>query len=702
MFKNELHSELLGVHALNSFVQHNSSPRLVMFGSHFSQKLTLKHGDEKRIQTGAESELGKHTFAVRMPVTGKIIQILDLYPRSVAEDSIPDNCESYVIYENMETHEIGSFMIPKFISHHQYFGYQLKPTQHINRLVPGSVIEKDTVLMDSPAISENGGYKFGKELNIALMSHPAVAEDGILISEDVLDKLSFNIYERRTVEFGKNDFPLNIYPDKGKYKPYPEIGDYIRDDGVIMILREFDPDLAPIDMSIFDTQEPDYTFDKAVYARGAGGKVVSVKVYHKDNPVTPTPSGMGTFVDKYSRSLTRFYKQVLDIEHRLRAERRKKYGQDHLPLEPEFHQLVIEAMTYLDQTPLGKKTQSLSLEYRKNPLDDYHIEFVIEYEIKPNIGFKLSALHGDKGVICAVEKPENMPVDADGNRADIVMDAASTVSRMNLGRLYEIYIGAACRDTTKRIRDMLKVYGQKENRVLKSLETIYQQNPQLIHDTFQYLLGFYKLITEKQYQFMVGLNDQQKLDYLASIVVHGIYLFIPPDNQKETTDIIKDLERYYPQTYGPVSYVGDSGQRITTKTNIRIGPMYFMLLEKIADDWSAVASGRLQHFGVLAPMTKSEKYMKPWHNSPVRNIGETEGRIYSGYCGREAIAEMMDRANNPFTHRQMVKNILASNQPGNIQEAVDRNIIPLGGSKPLQLFKHFVMCQGWRPVYRKG
>jgi len=381
----------MGVHALNTYAQHNSSPRSVMFSSHFSQKLTIKGGTEKRIQTGAEVEFAKHTYAVRMPVDAKIIQVIDLYPTNIAEDSIPENPESYIVYEDVQTHEIGCVIAPKFISHHQYFGYKLNP---VSNAVPGSVIAKDTVLMDSPAVSENGGYKYGIELNMALMTQPAVAEDAILISEDVLDRLSFNVYERRTVEFGKSNYPLNLYGDMEKYKPFPEIGEYVRDDGVLMILRDMDTDLAPVDMSVYDVREPDYTFDKSVYVRGPKGKVVSIRSYHNEQPTSPTPTGMMEYMDKYPRAMRRFYTRVLEVENRLRYERRKKFGDDYLPMKPEFHQLVIDAMMYLDHKPIDKKAPPLTLEHRKTPLDDYRIEFVIEYTIRPTVGFKMTDMHG--------------------------------------------------------------------------------------------------------------------------------------------------------------------------------------------------------------------------------------------------------------------------------------------------------------------
>jgi hypothetical protein len=43
---------------------------------------------------------------------------------------------------------------------------------------------------------------------------------------------------------------------------------------------------------------------------------------------------------------------------------------------------------------------------------------------------------------------------------------------------------------------------------------------------------------------------------------------------------------------------------------------------------------------------------------------------------------------------------LTADRPTNIPVAIDRQQIPLGGSKPLSLVRHVAMCGGWRMVYR--
>ncbi|MFO6284994.1 hypothetical protein ACLBVW_36075, partial [Pseudomonas aeruginosa] len=51
-----------------------------------------------------------------------------------------------------------------------------------------------------------------------------------------------------------------------------------------------------------------------------------------------------------------------------------------------------------------------------------------------------------KGVICKVMEDEDMPIDENGNRADLIIFGGSTMLRSNYGRIYEHGFGAAARD----------------------------------------------------------------------------------------------------------------------------------------------------------------------------------------------------------------------------------------------------------------
>ena len=303
-------------------------------------------------------------------------------------------------------------------------------------------------------------------------------------------------------------------------------------------------------------------------------------------------------------------------------------------------------------------------------------------------------LNISKGVIVKIVDDNHMPIDKDGNRADVVMDSASVIARMNLGRLYEHYMHSAIRDVAKTVKNILGVQAPATHNRLS------QVSPEVIKHAYMHLLRLYQIVCQKQYNFFANeITEEEKIEHLVDVINDGIYLYYPIDNDRETSEVIKNLEKAFKPTYGPVSYIGDSGVRVETISNVRIAPLYLMLLDKIADDWSSVSSGKLQHFGVLSPTTKSEKFSNPHRNSPVRTIGETEGRIFAGYCGREAIAEMMDRSNNPATQRNVAWNILNSDIPTKIEHVVDRDYIRLGGARPLQLVRHILGTAGYGIVY---
>lgn len=289
-----------------------------------------------------------------------------------------------------------------------------------------------------------------------------------------------------------------------------------------------------------------------------------------------------------------------------------------------------------------------------------------------------------------------MPVDVNGNRADVVMDAGSIINRMNIGRFYEHYFASVSREAKYKVKQMLNL-----NRdAVISIDYLDTLSEQIKHTAHQYLLDLYSIISERQYQFYKQLNNDEIDQHLLSVVNKEVYIYYPIENDKDIIQTIDTIENScYKPTYGQITYVGNSGEQSITENKVRIAPLYLMALDKIADDWSSVASGKLQHFGILSPIIKTEKFAYPFRNSPVRTISETEGRIFASYCGREAIAEMMDRSNNPLTQRNLIWNLLSTEKPTNVDELVDRNLVTLGGSKPIQLVKHMMECGGFVPVY---
>ncbi len=290
-----------------------------------------------------------------------------------------------------------------------------------------------------------------------------------------------------------------------------------------------------------------------------------------------------------------------------------------------------------------------------------------------------------------------MPIDKFGRRADVILDPAATINRMNLGRLYEHYINDLLEQTEIKLRQMTGF-----NPVME-FDDLLQIDINKINEALNYILGLLDILSPKQKNFVMNLSDKDKIEYLYSVMKEQISLYMPPNTEINLPEAIMRIEQsvYRPDT-GPVTYTGNSGDKTTTVNNIRIADLYMMLLDKIADDWSSVSISKLQHFGIISPQNKSEKFSYPYRNSPVRTMGESEGRVMVGYTPLENTAELLDRSNNPLTMRSMVQNILEAEVPTNIDRLIDRNKIPYGSNKPLQMINHIFNTAGFKISYRKG
>ena len=73
------------------------------------------------------------------------------------------------------------------------------------------------------------------------------------------------------------------------------------------------------------------------------------------------------------------------------------------------------------------------------------IRVYIAQKRKISVGDKMSGRHGNKGVISRILPVEDMPFMPDGTPVDVVLNPLGVPSRMNLGQVLEVHLGAAAR-----------------------------------------------------------------------------------------------------------------------------------------------------------------------------------------------------------------------------------------------------------------
>lgn len=675
--ENELHRELLAANALNPWTGYNSSPRGSMFASHLGQSLNILGATPRRCLSGVEREFGKYTFSIKMPCDAQIIRRLDRYPRNLSGDSIKENPETLIIYEDVNTKEVGCLSLTRFKSLDRQFGFRYKYKPVESKLVPGQYVPKGTVIADSPAVTDSGDYMYGIEAETAFMSVPQVIEDGAVVRKGFLKELTTRGYESRVANWGNRRYPINLYGDENHYKPFPDIGDRIREDGLLFALREYDELLGPVDMTPKALMEPDFFYDRLIYAE-PGARVVDVVVHHDINAnYHPTPVGMEVQTEKYRKANSAFYKSIEEEYFRLKGRRK-----DSLRLTPEFQRLVVEAFSDSAMTRSSGRKEKVVRTFRRNEIDDWRVEVTFEYDIVPTIGFKFTGTHGNKGIICDVWEDEKMPVDSKGNRADFIMDGDSVVKRMNIGVMYEQYINACSREVTQKVRELIG--GETKEELARAWE---------------YLLGYYKIVSPPMYDVFVGGNYSYEPEHhLKEVAKNGVYLYLPSDNPVAYADVVRELRVKYPAHIGPVSYVGRSGKPSVTTSDVLIGSMYIILLEKTGEDWSGVSSAKLQHFGIPAKLTNADKYSAPGRAQPVRFLGESEVRLVSAMAGAPVTADLLDQSNSPGVHKEIVYNIAKAEQPTNVERIIDRHKLPVGQGRPMVFLRHMFECAGVRMV----
>lgn len=665
--ETDIDIRLMGLTGLNPYARHNSSPRAAMFTKHVGQMLVISNPEVRRIQSGIDREFGRYTHSIKFDNNSLVLRVIPQYPVSLRTSNIRYNPMTTVIYEDADSdnQEVGVKQIPGYHTLHQQFGFNFKQSRRFTDYIrEKAAIPAGTIVANSPNVDEDGNYRYGINAKVAYTSQVGGIEDGIVVSKSFLKKLKIMVYEDRTIQFGTKKLPLNLMGNDEVFKIIPDVGERIREDGVLAVLRDFNPELAPADLSVEAMQEPN-TFDEYTYGH-PGAEIVNIRIVHNPSKDDIMLTNMDEQLHKYLNAQNRYFQEIVKVYNNLRRETRGRVN-----ISNELHRLVSDAMAMTDEK------NKLKYNDKNNKLDCWALTVTFRYQLQADIGYKLTDMSGGKGVICGVKEDHEMLLDSDGNRADIEMDADSVAKRMNLAKLYEQYVNASGSATQKRIAKMIE-----------------KDNSKMGYDiAFEYALGFYKLTSPFTYE-MVGRAMLDPRDHINGIIKNGFYLSVPTDNPISHIDMVRLLQEHYPACYGPCTYVGQTGKTIVTKNPILIGEVYFLLLDKIANDFSSVSSAKLQHYGLPAKPTRKNKYSGPTRVSPTRTAGESEVRLFVNVAGGKATADLLDRSTNPLVHQEIVKGILNAEQPTNVDNYVDRNKFRVGNGTILNLTRHILACGG--------
>lgn len=277
-----------------------------------------------------------------------------------------------------------------------------------------------------------------------------------------------------------------------------------------------------------------------------------------------------------------------------------------------------------------------------------------------------------------------MPQTLDGSiKADIVMEPASVVSRLNVSRLYEQYFCGMSRKTQQLIKDAI---GVKQG---------HEYTTEEINKGFEILLGLLKIIGTEQYDAYAALtSEESKREIIHECVHKEVYILYRVSSKKGAYQIVKEARNsIYAPVYGPVRFNTGHGVKISHR-DVLIAPTYNVLLNKVANDIMSTSSSKLNHYGLPITVGNNARYRMPYKESSLKNLSETEVRLFTSYAGRKAIAELKDRATSLTTHEAIYKNILEAEYPTNIDDVVGRDKIGYSGGASMELIYNIFNCAG--------
>ena len=667
-------AEFIGVSGLtNPFISSVSASRSAMAAHHSSQAVTPNESNIPHILTGFENQLT--SFSVTVPFDAIVISVHRKYRRGLDKHAIKENPTTTIIIQDQLTGVYDSLTVNTYFSKHRTYGSRNIINPIIDRLRPGNELPKGTILSRSPNVKENNIFSNSVSANVISLSIPSTIEDGFCVSESFCERAGLTEINETIVIWGKTKFALNLYGTDEHYKPFPDIGDTIRADGLILALREYNPLYDATTMTNRSLQKIDFIHDTRFYST-PGATVFDITVESgigesKQKPVTPML--MGIQPERYISTLRDYYNSILDSYH-------TNICKDRTPrLSPRLISLIYKALGDMPNAPKIKGSKSNGIirrTYKKVPLDEYRVQIKVSKKVRLAPGSKITGNGmGSKGVICQILPDYKMPVDKDGNRADIVKFARSEIARLNPGQKYTQFINAASRDMGKWIKN----------------EYIVNQHSKCPDYIWDRLLAFYQAASTINYKFALKQTEQNKEHHIKSILEDGIYLIIPPDDPLLGKEIFTNIMNVIQPTYDVVTYYDILGRKIVTKDKAFIGVEEIIVLEKSDLHPTAISTGYIQHHGLLAGPNKSGRNGHPSKCQATKVFSETEIRLFLALLGFIATCNQVAFSNSPEAHKSVIRAVIRSFTPSNLKEyiPVDRLL-----SRPLKIISHGLLGFG--------
>ena len=682
----EIKPEFVGTAGLNPKPYSVSAPRLHMLSSQIGQKPAIMYGQPARVFTGFEREHGKYLHCVTMPCDAIIREVAHKY----ANQTPPGQRSplTLVIFERMDNGEIDVIEVPHNHCTHQTFGFRYIWTPEMESLYPEQRIEGGTILAKPITLNDDGDWCYGRNVRMGLFPSEEGIEDGLAMSESCAKKFAMYGYGTIDSSFGKNRILLNAHGTDQLFKPWLGLGEVIPPTGIIISGREFDPDLAPANMSRKSLRRINQTDDTKFGIPGA--TIVDIRIIKGNPQANNLPPEIDDHVERYWDRIQAFQNTILNTHKHFK----KMFRSNDYQMSKRWNTYVRQALNVTNAKAGAKKET-----YRNQPLDDTFLQIQYEYIYVPGYGAKYTDRQAGKAVACRIIPDHLMPLDPKGRPLDAYMDDASTSNRMNTPRLDEVTLTSCAERCVDYMRE---AYDGSEAGLMKAWNLHHRFleicSPPLMEDM--------ETITDieeirEEVEWIIQDPEDVPEHYIA-----GIRIATPSDLPIDWVESLDLLNKEFPSYTDYMTIINKKGERVVTKYKTTFGEMYIVPLERAAQRFAATASAKRQCHAIPVKPSKTERASSPINDSPTRTDGEDETRGEAAILGGIAVAELYDRNLNPHAHQQECRSIFQAENPARITNTVPRvpeqidktvahqEVIKINGGRVVTISDHTLHCGG--------
>lgn len=658
---NEILPEVCSVGINLSVSPHNvASARKYMAGNMISKSCRAAGVTDRRLTSGFERQYGEHARKIVAPCNMEVELVVFRKSINSNESQTDDWGTIHVVYFDCDMKIYNILHLPKYHTQNFYVGFEyMYDKQMLNRLRKGATYAKGEVFAKSPGISDTGEWKFGLDTMVAGMTLPATEEDGIMVRDDYLDRLTVMFEHIRKFSWNEAEYiPVNLYGTLDNPKAFPENGERVRDDGLVMAFRRRDSHSALVALTKKALMRPDRLYDIKFYAPpGSIVKNIEVKSERlkdrSNNRRVEKPSYPHTkLLEQYETEDNNMWFSLKSWYYNIT----KRYQRDDdLPFSRELFAFIYQAFGNVTKDYALQRPNFTKRTHRNKALLDWNVKVTLKEDVAGKVRFKLSDCVGGKGVIVKVFKKEDAPVDEYGRSPEIIVNNTPAFRRQIYASLMEASINFI---NLHVFDEMMKHYNDGDYRkAFKTLTTFYRT----ISPEFADIVDRVAAADEN---FKFEHVDFIKKEQMISVQRRS-------DSCVVGVEVIERLSKQYGHLKPTcVSYTNELGERETTLEPVIIAPMHYLLLDKFGTEMSSESFPKRNLFGLPAKLNANDKYNKYYRSKVDRNTGETEGRIAISHEGGEETARMLVLANSPEAARMAIKRIIRSEDPFAVPEVV--------------------------------